>query len=72
MILNLFNKDEGLEFHYGSIAKLIQEIRSQHLNEGGDPLDFPKYLEDAGVRMDGPLVVITDQFALMAKVKYGK
>jgi len=68
--LNMFNKEDMLEFHYGSVAKLIQTIRTQHLAEGGDPKDFPEYLKQNGVEMVGPLVKISDEFATMAKLKF--
>jgi len=70
MIYNIFNKDESLEFFYGSVSKLIQSLRAAHLAEGGNPVDFPAYLKSAGVEMDGPLLVVTDEFSLIAKLKY--
>jgi len=71
MYLNMFNKDDMLGFHYGENAKLIQSLRTQHLAEGGDPVDFPEYLKQNGVEMRGAVMVISDEFATMATLKFG-
>jgi len=39
---------------------------------GVDPIDFPKYLEEAGVKAIGPFIVVEDEFALIAKLKFTK
>jgi hypothetical protein len=55
---------------YGSISKLIGELRANHLAEGGDPKDFPEYLKQSGVQMMGPIILIEDSFVTMAELKY--
>jgi hypothetical protein len=71
MYLNLFDKEDMFGFHYSSVARLIQTLRAQHLAEGGDPVDFPEYLKQNGVEMQGTVMVISDEFATMAKLKFG-
>lgn len=67
-----YSGSSALDFHYGADAKLIQDLRARHLAEGGDPIDFPKYLEEAGVKAVGQFIVVQDEFALMAKLKFAK
>jgi len=66
MKIDLFAKGT---FDY-SIRRMIMDLRSQHLAAGGDPVDFPAYLEAAGVKADGQFIVVDGQFELMAKLKY--
>lgn len=72
MYLNLFVKDESLEFYYGSAAKMIQSLRANFLAEGGNTKDFPEFLKSAGVELVGPLIKISEEFALISTLKYGK
>ena len=67
-----YSGNSWLDFHYSADAKLIQALRETHLSEGGDPIDFPKYLEEAGVKAIGPYIVVEDEFSLMAKLKFTK
>jgi hypothetical protein len=67
----LFNKEDYLAFHYGHAAKYIQHLRQDFLDNGGDPLDFPAFLEEAGVKMQGSFAVIEDKFEMMAILKFG-
>ncbi len=65
MIINLL-----AEYMDNSIYKSIQHIRQQHLNSGGDPADFPAYLKDQGVCMNGPFMQVDDQLAMLAKLQF--
>jgi hypothetical protein len=63
-------KEDALSFHYGNNAKLVQLLREQHRKDGEDPATFPQFLEENGVKMVGPLIVIDDKFDLMARLKF--
>lgn len=41
--------------------KTIKLLRTHHLAGGGDPRDFPKFLEDNGIKADGFLIFVDDR-----------
>ena len=70
---NLFSKEDMCrrdDYHYGQ--KLILDMKVQFIKDGGDPVDFPAYLKEAGVTVDGEFIVMSDEFALMARLKFEK
>lgn len=42
------------------LYKIIKLFRSHHLASGGDPRDFPKFLEENGITTKGFLTHISD------------
>jgi hypothetical protein len=52
-------------------APLITDLRQQHLAEGGDPVDFPVYLNDNGIHTVGIYTFIPDSVATYAELKFG-
>jgi len=70
---NLFSKEDMCrreEYHYAQ--KLILDMKVQFTKGGGDPVDFPEYLKEAGVIVDGQFIIMSDEFVTMAKLKYQK
>lgn len=41
--------------------KTIQLFRKNHLESGGDPRDFPKFLEENGIKANGLLITVDDR-----------
>lgn len=41
--------------------KTIQLLRKGHLDSGGDPRDFPKFLEENGIKANGFLITVDDR-----------
>lgn len=54
------------------LPPLIAEIRARHLEQGGDPADFPDYLESQGVRMiHGTLITeVSDKLKSYALLRF--
>lgn len=55
-ILNLLD-DKG----WYPFRKKLQLIRKYHLESGGDPRDFPKFLEEHGIKADGFLIFVDER-----------
>lgn len=49
-----------------SIVELIKKLRTSHLENGGDPVDFPQFLEDQGIKAIGPLLRVEDSATALA------
>ena len=54
--LNLLDDDGWYEFN-----KSVQLFRKNFLQSGGDPVDFPKFLEENGIQADGFLIIVDDR-----------
>jgi hypothetical protein len=67
MITALFSGDRPLWF-----TPLLDEIRTRHLEQGGDPADFPDYLEEQGIKMiPGTfLTEVSDTLVTYAHLKF--
>ena len=63
---SLFGNDAPWYFR-----KLVTDIREESLRLGVDPVDFPEYLKNQGIQMDGPFLLITDELITYAELKYG-
>ena len=73
MKFDLFSKEDmnrSDEYHYAQ--KLIMDMKVQFSKDGGDPIDFPDFLKEAGVTMDGQYIVCNDSFVTMAMLKFKK
>jgi hypothetical protein len=54
------------------IAKLIKDLRAEHLDAGGDPVDFPEWLANQGIRMVGFDMKVSDELHSFALLKYSR
>lgn len=73
MQFSLFNKEDMCrreEYHYA--RKLILDMKVQFTKDGGDPVDFPQFLKENGVTVDGEFIVADDSFVTLAYLKYQK
>lgn len=55
-ILNILDDKGWYDFR-----NQIQLFRKSFLENGGDPVDFPKFLEENGVKADGILITVDDR-----------
>jgi hypothetical protein len=67
MYANMFGKDMHDAWW---LRELINELRTDFDADGGDALDFPKHLEQHGIKMIGPVMKIDDKWATWAELKY--
>lgn len=68
MIINLREKNDGAYI----IFEMIKHQRKIFEDDGGDALAFPAHLKSIGVEANGFFITVSDQFELMAKLKYGR
>lgn len=61
---SLFDKDGPRDFR-----SIVVNLRKQSLEEGVDPIDFPEWLAEQGVRAVGPMVTIDDKLITFAALK---
>jgi len=52
------------------IHSLIRELRSIFIENGGEPEDYPNYLAEQGVTVEGRELVVTGKFNTMAILRY--
>lgn len=67
---DLLSKDDLFREDYHYASKLILSLKAQFAKDGGDPVDFPEYLKETGVTVDGQFIVATDEFVAMARLKF--
>lgn len=48
------------------LYQLVNKLRRTHLESGGDPTEFPKFLEENGIKAIGPLIKVDDSAKAMA------
>lgn len=72
MMFDLLGKDDTHSNEWYRSAQLILALKKQFLADGGDPVDFPEYLKEAGVKAVGQFIAVDDSFVTMAKLKYEK
>lgn len=73
MHFDLFSKEDMCrreEYHYAQ--KLILDMKVQFSKDGGDPVDFPKFLKENGVTVDGEFIIVDDSFVTLAYLKFQK
>jgi hypothetical protein len=49
---------------------MVLDMRQLHLDQGGQPEEFNKWLEEQGCRQVGPCTIVSDDLELYAKLKY--
>lgn len=59
---NMFASGDG---NY-ELFELIGKLRQIHLESGGDPTEFPNFLEENGIKAIGPLIKVDDNAKAMA------
>jgi hypothetical protein len=59
-----------LEFDW-YVGKLILDMKQQFLDAGGSDLDFPDWLSQQGIEVQGPEIHIDDALVTLAKLKFG-
>jgi hypothetical protein len=48
----------------------VLDMRQMHLDQGGRPEDFNKWLEEQGCKQLGVCTIISDDLEIYAKIKY--
>ena len=61
--LNLLDDNGWYEFN-----KTIQLFRGSFLQSGGDPKDFPTFLEENGILADGFLIIVDDRASALEQL----
>ena len=54
------------------VRDLIKGLRAEHLDAGGDPVDFPDWLANQGIRMVGFDMHVSDELHSFALLKYSR
>jgi hypothetical protein len=49
---------------------MVLDMRQMHLDQGGQPEEFNKWLEEQGCQQVGPITIVSDDLELYAKLKY--
>jgi len=66
-------KNDRFEFRHipNTIWNYIKELRSDHLANGGDPTEFPKWLSNQGIRMEAfGVLEVSDEVMSFIELKY--
>ena len=49
----------------------IQALREKHLEGGGNPVDFPDYLKEHGISVEGNIMHVPDSLITFLELKDG-
>lgn len=52
------------------LRELVTDIRRESLDNGVAPEDFPEYLKNQGIQMDGAFFLMSEELLTYAELKY--